>query len=466
MKHHLLATLSALALAACAAGPGFEHPQTSASAAAPFIGTSATGVTAGAVNETWWRLYDDPVLDSLVSDALAANTDLRVAMARVERARAALRGATSDRLPSTTLGAAGNYGEQSRVTMPKGDREGSTFNIGLNVAYEVDLFGRVSRSIEAARGDVAAADWDANAVRLVVVADTTRAYVDAASAAERLGVAQEVVALLDRSVELTAKRVEAGRAEQLDLIRIKALREQRSAVIPALTAERESALFRLATLTGRTPQELPPAAKTRISTPLVEQAIPVGDGAGLLARRPDVRAAEQRLAAATARIGVATSDLYPHVSLGGSVASLSTNTAGIFTGGALTWLLGSLISWSFPNQEAARARIDASKADTRAELARFDGTVLRALEETERALSTYGQALERRGALLEARNDAERAARITRARQREGRIDFLAVLDAERTLADAESGLADADSRIATAQVDLFRALGGGWQKL
>lgn len=131
----------------------------------------------------------------------------------------------------------------------------------------------------------------------------------------------------------------------------------------------------------------------------------------------------------------------------------------------MSWLLGSLISWS-PNQEAARARIEESKADTRGELAKFDGTILRALEETETALSTYGGSLHRREALRAARESAGKAARITRARQREGQIDFLEVLDAERTLADAESALADADARIATAQVDLFRSLGGGWQQL
>jgi NodT family efflux transporter outer membrane factor (OMF) lipoprotein len=466
MKHSLLVTLSALALAACAAGPDFKRPATPASAAAPFAGATAAGVIPGAVESRWWRLYDDPVLDGLVADALAANTDLRVAVARLDRARAQLRGAAADRLPSTTIGASGAYGRESRANRPVGDRDGGSIDVGLDVAYEVDLFGRVGRGIEAARGDAAATGWDANAVRLVVVADTTRAYVDAASAAERLAVAQRAVDLLDKSVALTAKRVEAGRAAKLDLVRITALRDQRAALVPAIAAERQAALFRLATLTGRTPQELPPAAAARTTTPRLDRPIPVGDGAGLLARRPDIQAAEHRLAAATARIGVAAADLYPRVTLGGSIASVSTNTANIFTGGALSWLLGSLISWSFPNQEAARARIEASEADVRGELATFDGTVLQALEEAETALSTYARALDRRAALASARDSADKAVRITRARQREGQIDFLEVLDAERTFADAEAELADADTRIAGAQIDLFRSLGGGWEQL
>jgi outer membrane protein TolC len=194
------------------------------------------------------------------------------------------------------------------------------------------------------------------------------------------------------------------------------------------------------------------------------QPIPVGDGASLLARRPDVRQAERRLAAATSRIGVATADLYPRITLGGSLASAATGVASLFTGGAVGFLLGSLINWSFPNQAAARARIAGAQAQSQAELARFDKTVLTALEETETALSRYSNEIERRAALRAALHQAEQAARITRAQLREGRADSLAVLDAERTLAETEADLAEADQRLVDAQVDLFRALGGGWQ--
>jgi outer membrane protein TolC len=191
--------------------------------------------------------------------------------------------------------------------------------------------------------------------------------------------------------------------------------------------------------------------------------IPVGDGAGLLARRPDIRAAERRLAAATARIGVATADLYPRITLGGSIGSTATSFADIFSGGPLRWLLGPLLSWNV-NQAPARARIAGAEADMQAALATFDGTILRALEETETALSNYGRLLERRSALQSARDQALRAAEITRAQQREGTINSLELLDAERTFADSEAELARADAIIANAQVELFRTLGGGWQ--
>lgn len=458
--------LGASALTACAAGPDFKTPATPPKAGGAFIGAASPAVSQVAADDHWWRLYNDPLLDSLVQDALKANTDIRVAVANVERARAQLRGARSDKLPSTTLSGQPTYGRSSVAqTLPGMDRENWTVSAGLNVAYEVDLFGRVKRSIEAAKGDVNAAAGDADAVRVAVVADTVRAYVDATSSAERIAVAQQTVTLLDNSIRITNARFEAGRSDRLDVIRVTALRDQQAALIPSLTADRDSALFRLATLTGRTPQDLPATVRDQRVTPVLSQPIPVGDGRALLARRPDVRAAEQRLAADTARIGVATADLYPRITLGGSVGTTAIGGGDILGGGPFRWLLGPLINWAFPNQEANRARIAAARADADGSLATFDGTVLRALEETETALSVYAHALERRDTLKAARDAAERAATISLARQREGRIDFLTLLDAQRTLAGAESDLASADRAVAFAQVDLFRALGGGWQQ-
>ncbi|MEG3175079.1 efflux transporter outer membrane subunit [Sphingomonas sp. RB3P16] len=463
MKAVLLTSLSALALSACAAGPNYVAPLPPPTAAAPFVTTNAATVASDA-DLNWWRMYRDPVLDGLVADALAANTDLRVAVARLDTARASLRGAKTDREPQVNAGASGNYARASQLqSLPGFARERATYDVGLDVSYELDLSGRVRRNVEAARGDVGAAQADADAVRVSIVAATTRAYVDAASSAERLAVARRIVDLLEKSTTLTGKRVDAGRATKLDQVRIAALRDQRAALVPQIESERQAALFRLATLTGRTPRDLPASAGARSTTPRLDQPIPIGDGAALLARRPDVRAAERRLAAATARIGVQTSQLYPQISLGASIGSTATTVGDLFTGGPVRWLLGPLLNWSL-NQSAARARIAGAKAETRGALATFDGSVLTALEETETALSTYARELDRRTQLLSARDNAATAARITRARQREGTIDFLEVLDAERTFADSDADLAAADARIADAQIDLFRALGGGWQ--
>lgn len=459
-----LTTLSALALSGCAVGPDYVAQTPTPAASGPFLAVGAPPVTPSPLPADWWRLYDDPVLDGLVADALAANTDVRQAVARIERARAGLRGAGAARLPQTSIGAGGSYGRQPESQVPAGaDREGWSYDAGIEVGYELDLFGRVGRSIEAARADLASSQADADAVRVMVVADTTRAYADAASGAAQLRVAREIVQLLDQSLALTTRRYDAGLESGLAVAQIRALREQRAAEIPALEAARQAALFRLATLTGRAPAELPAIAGERSIGLEIREVIPVGDGVALLARRPDIQAAERRLAADTARIGVATADLYPRITLGASIGSTGPDIGDILTGGPLRWLLGPLLSWGFPNQEPARARIAAAEADMQGSLAAFDGAVLLALEETETALSNYARSLERRAALQAAAEQAERAARITRAQQREGAINSLARLDAERTLADAMAQLASQDAVVSRAQIDLFRALGGGW---
>ena len=461
-----LALVSLLALAACTTvGPDFKAPPVPASAPAAFLGSGNAAFTAAEPAGEWWRLYQDPVLDGLVADALAANTDLRIASANLARAQASLRETRAGRLPQTAIGAGATYGRSSAIQNAPGlDRERENYDLGLSVSYEVDLFGRVARSIEAARGDRDALAAVRDAVRVSVAAETARAYADASSAAERLGVAERSADLIDRTLTITTTRFEAGRGTRLDVARVASLRDRQTAALPPLRAERDGALFRLATLTGRAPAELPPAAGARRTTLRLDQAIPVGDGRALLARRPDIRQAERRLAAETARIGVATADLYPRISFGGSIGSTGPSIGDIFSGGPFRWLLGPLLNWTFPNQEANRARIEQSEASAAAALANFDGTVLNALRETETALSVYAHELDRRQSLTGARNAAAQAAEIARLQLQAGRTDSLAVLDAERTLADAEADLAQSQARIATAQVDLFRALGGGWQ--
>lgn len=465
---HLASPAGALALSACAVGPNYIAPASPPSARGALVSAEAEGkiATSASTDPNWWHLYQDPVLDGLVADALAANTDIRISAARLERARASLREANGDRLPSSALQAGVQWQRSAAIeTLPGINRENTIVDGGISIAYEVDLFGRVSRGVEAARGDVGAAMADLDAVRVSVVADTTRAYINAASTANRLAVAQHIVDLLESSLRVAEGRARVGLTTSLETSRIGTLLDQRKAEIPPLAAQRQAALYRLALLTGRTPEELPPLAGARTDTPRILQPIPIGDGATLLARRPDVRAAERRLAAATARIGVATTELYPKISLGGSMATTSFSFADAFGANALRWLVGPLISWSFPNQARARAKIGAAKADTQAALATFDGSVLQALTETETALSNYARMLEHKDALQAANRKAEHTVRIVRAQQREGQIDSLSLLDAERTFANAQAQLAEADAKVSDAQIDLFRALGGGWEQ-
>ncbi|MFK4003388.1 efflux transporter outer membrane subunit [Qipengyuania sp. NPDC077563] len=463
----LFPAVSALALAGCAAGPDhiaslpIRDVETG-----PFLSAEADSVSAAPLPQDWWRLYDDPVLDGLVADALAANTDIEQAVARIDRARAALRGARADRLPQVGLDASAGYGRTPEAqTLPGQDRDGGQFSIAADIAYEVDLFGRVSSGIAAARGDVAAASADAEAVRVMVVADTTSAYADAASAAARLRVARSIVDLLEDSLRLTRLRHDAGYTDGLAVARIESLVEQRMATIPAIEAERRAALFALATLTGRAPAELPADIGARTVPLEIAAPLPVGDGTQMLARRPDVRAAEQRALADGARIGIARADLYPRITLGGTIGSDTTKLGDLFAGGPLGFVLGPLIDWAFPNREPVYARIDAAEANAAGSLAAFDGTVLVALQEAETALSNYARALERRRILVAAVASAERAARIVRAQNREGLVNSLDTLDAERTLAEASAELAEQDAAVSRDQIAVFRALGGGWQQ-
>ncbi|PWK34148.1 efflux transporter outer membrane subunit [Cupriavidus plantarum] len=460
-----LLCLLALALTGCAVGPDYVSPAVPVNAEGAFTAGEAPSLyDQSPARDDWWRLYRDPILDRLIEDALAANIDVRVAVARLERARAMLRDAGADRYPGTEFDATASRQRQAAVqALPGQDRQHTLVDAGFGIAYEIDLFGRVRRGVESARGDFEAAQADRDAVKVAIVADTTRAYLNAAGAAQRLAVAQRIVALLDRSLRVMSGRERAGMATSLDTARIAALREQRHSNIPVIAAERQAALFRLAVLTGRAPGELPADAADLNALPTLDMPIPVGDGRSMLARRPDVRAAERRLAAATARIGVATADLYPRISFGATIGSTGFGAGDFFGAGPLRWLAGPSISWSFPNQERIRARISAAEADSAGALATFDGSVLQALAETETALSNYARAVDQRTALAAAREQADRAARIVRAQQREGRSDSLALLDAERTFADAQAQVADAEERIANAQVDLFRALGGGW---
>ena len=465
LKPILLAGAGALTLSACVAGPNYVQPASPPRAEGAFIGSASPAVTSAPVQGDWWRLYEDPMLDRLVAEALATNTDLRVALANVERARAMLRETRNQRLPQTSVDAGANYSRTPAIQRPPGmAAQNWSFDAGLSLSYELDLAGRVRRSIEAARADADETQAAADAVRVAVVAETARAYADASSAAERITVAERTLALLDQTLTLSEKRFQAGRTSRLDVARVAALRGQQLATIPPLRAQRDAALFRLAFLTGRTPADLPPEVGQRAATLRLTHPLPVGDGRALLSRRPDVRQAERRLAAETARIGIATADLYPRITLGGSVGSTGPSIGDMFGGGPFRWLAGPLISWAFPNMEGPRARIAQAQASAKGALAGFDGAVLKSLQETETALSAYAHTLERQEALRGASEQARIAARVTRAQLREGRVDSLVVLDAERTLAGAQADLAQADAQVAEAQIDLFRALGGGWQ--
>jgi NodT family efflux transporter outer membrane factor (OMF) lipoprotein len=459
---------AALALASCAVGPGAPDATLPPSASGAFVGAATPAVTPDAARDDWWRLYDDPTLDGLIRQALTENNELEAAAANLRRVRAALGEARVARLPSTTVGASGQYGRASASTVPGGNGgqpldEGETYDVGLDVAYEIDLFGRVGSSIRAAGADADAAAAALDVVRVSVAAETARAYADACSANASIAVAERNIALQTDTAELTERLLAAGSGNGLDVARARSTLQTTRAILSPLRAQRDGALFRLATLTGRTPAEASEAARACARPPQLSRPIPVGDGTQLLARRPDVRQAERNLAAAAARVNVATADLYPRITLGGSLGSTALDAGDLGSDSSFRFGIGPLISWSFPNVFAARARIEQASAGSDIALANFDQTVLRALEETETALANYANELDRRNALREARDQAAQAVRLSRLRFDAGADSFLSVLDAERTLVGTEAQLANSEALVTSYQISLFKALAGGW---
>ena len=469
--NRLFMLLATMLLAACAAvGPDYERPAGAAingkAANGPFLGGAAPAFVREPVPGDWWRLYESPVLDGLVHEALVANTDLRIAAGNIERALAGQDYADAGRRPTTSLSASTSYGRRSaeeelRPGNPLPNK--LSYGLGVGISYQVDLFGQIARTIESARADTSAARAAYDATRVTVVAETTRAYLDACSLGREIAVANRQVALQEKSTELTQALFNGGRGNRLDLTRASAQVDQVRAGIPALNAQRSLALYRLAVLTGHAPGDFPLAVQACDQEPHLSRPIPIGDGASLLSRRPDIRRAEFELHSATARIGVATADLYPKITLGASLGSAGLGK-NFLDADTFKFSIGPLISWQFPDRSRIQARIRAADADQQVALARFDGTVLNALKEAESALETYARDLERRALLEAARQKARRAAEDTQQLFALGRQGYLPVLDADRTLTTLEQSVAAADSKLASDQVNLFLALGGGWE--
>lgn len=461
----------AAALTACGTvGPNYTVPEQAVAkrpeAAAPFLGTQEAAYQPAPLPTHWWRLYDDPVLDQLIQKALAANTDLRVASANLARTRAVLDQVDEERRPEVSVSASPGVGRSSGVTAGSKTALPDRFNYdaGVHVSYQTDMFGKIERAVEAADADTQAAQAAVDLVRVTVAADTARAYADACSAVRQIAVARQAVDLQQKFVGLTDQRTRAGRGTAIDGARARSQLAQLQAALPPLQAQHRTAYYRLAALTGQTPAEMNMQLLQCQAAPRLSAQIPVGDGAALLRRRPDLRQAERNLAAATARIGVATADLYPNISIGASVGS--TGLLDHFgAGNAFRWSLGPLISWTLPDTGAARSRIAQAQAGSDGALAKFDGTVLNALKEVESAMTVYARELDRNAALKTARDESALASEQSHRLYQYGRTDFLTVLDADRTLAATDAAWVASDAALVSDQIALFLALGGGWEK-
>jgi NodT family efflux transporter outer membrane factor (OMF) lipoprotein len=487
VKGAFASILSVLGLSACALGPNYHAPSTPPTGQGAFVSASTDTTVNAPTPDDWWRLYDDPVLDRLMRQAFATNTDIRVAEANLTAARGVLDQARAGLFPSTTLSGGAAYGRsadadaaaQSSAALhqalantpgvnlaplgPTSAGLGWSFDPTYDVSYEVDLFGRVRRTIEAAKGDYQAQQAALDAVRITVAAETARAYADGCAYQEEVNAANDALKIVQATYRVTLKQRDVGSESDYDVAREAALLEEAEAAVPTLEGERRSALFELADLLGLTPAQVPADAATCKTAPKIATLLPVGDGAALLRRRPDVREAERHLAAETARIGVAEADLFPTITLAGEVAAGSNNASTLFNHNNVSFGVGPLINWSFPNVLVARGEIIAAKGNAKAALASFDGTVLTALKETEQALATYNSELQRHAALTRGFNDSKRAYDLAAARFQAGSISYTDLLTTQQTLITAESSLAASDEAVAADQINLFKALGGGW---
>lgn len=458
----------ALLLAACqVVGPDYHLPDKAALNRPDLQGALAGAgaeVVSAPVPADWWKLYQDPHLDQLVSAALASNADLRVATANLARSRAQVDEAA----------AAGGFGGGVDLAAERIQESGEAFllpdkvpvanigNVALSASYQFDLFGVLQRGIEAARANADATQAAADTARITLVADVVRAYTQICAANEERAIAEQSLDLQQQGVTLVQRLRDAGRGDETQVTRSETQFKSLRAELPRFEAQRQAGLFRLSMLLARPLDELPAGVEQCAHLPQISQVMPVGDGAALLKRRPDIRQAERRLAASTAGIGIATGELYPDISIGATVG-----TVGIIDNlgkpSTNRWGFGPLLSWTVPSN-GARERIREAEAASQAALAHFDGVVLNAIREAQTGLAQYRATLERRDALADAARSAQQAAEQTHRFFQAGRESFLADLQATRTYTDVRGQLAAAESQVAMSRIELFLALGGGWQ--
>ncbi|MCC5808816.1 MAG: efflux transporter outer membrane subunit [Ectothiorhodospiraceae bacterium] len=455
---------AAALLTACAAGPDYAPPSIDAPNA--FQRAEAEIYTDAPAQTGFWEQFRDPLLEALVEEAITANHDLRIGLARYDRSRALLGEARREQLPSVTAGGSAGHQRLSASQMPgasRSQREGETYEAGLSAFWELDFFGRVRRGVQSQRADSEAHAADLDALRIVVVAELVDSYFQLRGLQEQLRVSRANAEKQGQSLALVETRLEAGRGTELDRMRARAQLGATLSRIPFLEGEIAALTHRIAVLVGRQPGELIDRLEPALPPPALPPTVAAGLPGDLLRRRPDIIAAERRLEAATARIGVATADLYPRFTLGGFLGTSAASTGDLFSRDSETRLIALGVDWSFLDSGRVRARMAAADADAEAGLAAYEQTILLAMEETETAMARYQRALQEHAHLEQAARDSADAARLAQVRYEGGVIDFLEVIDAERVRLENENGLAVSHTRSARALVALYRALAGGW---
>lgn len=457
------ARVAALALVAalggCAVGPDYRTPQRELPASWAAGDEPAAGQARAEVDPDWWRRFDDPLLTELVERALQVNTDVRIARARLRAARASSAQASAALWP--TLGA---YGSATR-TSNGGLDPASSYGLGFDASWEVDLFGGLRRGEEAAQADAQSVDATLAATQVSLAAEVARNYVELRADQRRLVITEANLANQTETLQLTVWRAQAGLVGQLDVEQARANREQTRSQLPALRNAAAQSRHALALLLDEPPAALDErlAAGPSPAIPQASGALVLGVPADLLRRRPDVVAAERSLAAATARIGVAEAARYPSLALTGTLGLQGAALQALSGGAAATRLVAASLTAPIFDAGALRQQVEIQTALQEQALAAYEATLMGALRDVEDARSALANGQARGEALGQAVQAARNAAALAGFRYRSGLVDFQTVLDTERTVRNLEDSAATTDADTTIALIQLYKALGGGW---
>jgi len=461
------AALFLIALAGCTVGPDHVAPSSEAPGDWPEpLGAGLSGAADPAELATWWSAFEDDALDRLIARALEGSLDIREAAARVREARA-LRGvAHAETLPEVDVRAGASverYSENSSGNFSGGDEE-EFYDAGFDASWELDVFGGLRRSVEAADATLQSEIETARQVRVTLVAEVARNYTELRSFQERLALARDNVRIQEETVEVSRSRVESGVAGELELAQANAQYESSRSQLPVLARGVRESAYRLDVLLGRRPGTLIAELSDAKAIPVTPDLVAVGLPAELVRRRPDIRAAERELAAATARIGVATADLYPRFTLNGAFGFESDNFGDLFDSGSRAWSLGPAeVRW--PIFDAGRVRNAIRVEEARQELAvvAYERSVLEAYEEVANALLGYARLREQRESLQRAVDASANSVELANELWTRGLTDFLNVLQTQEDLFQLEDRLATLEADVTLNTITLYKALGGGW---
>ncbi|HEX7282613.1 MAG TPA: efflux transporter outer membrane subunit [Vicinamibacterales bacterium] len=456
MGRIIIVLLAAATIAGCATRRPYSAP---AIAPATVANVDPQTVSTQPFDARWWRQFEDPILDSLIARALEANHDIRIAVARLDQARAIFDERALDRFPHAPVSASAERRRQPLPGFTDDAQTIDTYRLGFDAVWEIDLFGRVRSAVNAAAANAASFEATLDDVRVSVAAEVARNYFELRGFQQQEAVATRSLANQRETVRLTTVRRDAGIGEEQDVASAAAQVAAIEAALPPIRRAIAARTHRLAVLSGDRPGALQEDLAPR-PYPLLAKAISIGDPADILTRRPDVRAAERRLAAATGREGVAAADLYPRITVSGFLGFLA-GRGNFFSRDSAAWSVTPTLSWAGLDLGSARARLRGSEAATVEAAVQYEQIVLTALEEVENALVAYREQQRRFVSLLEQARESTRAADLARVRYREGLSDFLTLLDAERTQLRAEEAVAQAEADVFTGVVSVYKGLGG-----